>query len=165
VLNGVGQDYLEGITLSDIHVKYEGGGTAEEAAREVPAIAGEYFEIGTPPAYGVYARNVKGLTMRSVRLEVASADLRPAMVFDHVENASVVGLSAQGNPQSPLLRFRDSRDALLSASQVTTPSRAFLEASGAATKGIVVDGGMIGKAARAVELANGAAADSVTVRK
>ncbi len=40
---------------------YGGGGTAEEAARrDVPKMAGEYFELGTLPAYGMYARNVAG---------------------------------------------------------------------------------------------------------
>src|SRR5207248_4153597 len=59
---------LENISFTNVHVTYEGGGTAEESARrDVPQIAGEYFEIGTPPAYGVYARGVRGLTLDNVR--------------------------------------------------------------------------------------------------
>ena len=80
---------------------YGGGGTAEEAARrEVPKMAGEYFELGTLPAYGLYARNVRGLTLTDMRFEVAAPDLRPAMVFDHVEDATVNGFAAQGNPHA-----------------------------------------------------------------
>ncbi len=54
---------LSSVSFQDVHVTYEGGGTVEEAAREVPKMAGEYFEIGTPPAYGIYARNVRGLSL------------------------------------------------------------------------------------------------------
>src|SRR5688500_15103541 len=51
VLNGVGEDNIENVSFTDVHVTFEGGGTVEEAQREVPKMAGEYFEIGTPPAY------------------------------------------------------------------------------------------------------------------
>jgi hypothetical protein len=61
VLNALGDRVIENISFSDVHLTYGGGGTAEEAAREIPQVAGEYFEMGTPPAHGLYARNVRGL--------------------------------------------------------------------------------------------------------
>src|SRR5262252_4189631 len=92
VLNGVGAEFLEKISFQDVHVNYEGGGTAAEAVRDVPKLAGEYFEIGTAPAYGIYVRNVRGLTLQNVRFEVTAPDLRPAIVFDNVSDASLNGL-------------------------------------------------------------------------
>jgi hypothetical protein len=165
VLNGVGEDYLEGITLSDIHVKYDGGGTSEEARRDIPKIAGEYFEIGTPPAYGLYARNVRGLNLRNVRFELGAPDLRPAVVFDHVEDAAVNGLSAQGNPSAEsLLRFTDTRDTLLTGSRTLTNCAAFLEVEGAESQGITIDGGDISKAATPVKFSGSASKQSVRIR-
>jgi hypothetical protein len=41
VLNGVGEDFLENISFQNVHVTFEGGGTAAEATREVPKLAGE----------------------------------------------------------------------------------------------------------------------------
>src|SRR5205814_200742 len=41
VLNGVGSEYLEEIALEDVHVTFGGGGTAEDARRVVPRLAGE----------------------------------------------------------------------------------------------------------------------------
>jgi hypothetical protein len=164
-LNGVGDEYLEGITMNDVHVTYAGGGTAEEAARrEIPKMAGEYFELGTLPAYGLYARNVRGLTLSDVRFEVAAPDLRPAMVFDHVQDATVNGFAAQGNAQAELLRFIDSRDVLVSAARVLTPAAAFLQLEGEGNGGITVDGGDLSKAAEAVVLKAGAKKDAVKVR-
>jgi hypothetical protein len=162
-LNGVGDEFLEGITFHDIHVTYGGGGTAEEAARrDVPKMAGEYFELGTLPAYGMYARNVRGLSLNNVRFEVAAPDLRPAMVFDHVQDATVNGFSAQGNASAEsLLRFSDSRDVLLTGCRVLTPAAVFLQVEGAASQGITVDGGDLSKAAKALSFVNGAESKSV----
>jgi hypothetical protein len=164
-LNGVGEEFLENISFTDVHVTYEGGGTLEEARAEVPKMAGEYFETGTPPAYGLYARNVRGLSLHNVRFEVKTPDQRPAVVFDHVTDAAINGLSAQGDPRAvALLRLVETRDATFSASRVLTPAAVFLRVEGKATSGIVVDGGDISKAVAPADFAEGAAASVVKLR-
>ena len=161
-LNGVGSEFLENISFNDVHVMYEGGGTVLEAAAEVPRMAGEYFEIGTPPAYGIYARNVRGLTLNNIRIEVKMPDLRPAVIFDHVADAAVNGLSAQGNPKAEsLLRFIETQDVLLAATRVLTPAAALLKLEGAASAGITIDGGDISKSARPLAFSGGATAKAV----
>src|SRR5262249_28377514 len=161
-LNGVGDEYLQGIVMNDIHVSYGGGGTAAEAARhDVPKLAGEYFELGTLPAYGLYARNVRGLTLSDVRFEVGTPDLRPAMVFDHVEDAAVNGFAAQGNTDAELLRFIDSHDILVSAARVLTPAAAFLQLEGEANRSITLDGGDLSKAREVFVVKAGAKKDAV----
>jgi len=166
VLNGAGEDFLEGISLSDIQITFEGGGTADDAARrDVPKMAGEYFELGVLPSYGLYARNVRGLTLHNIRLEVTNPDLRPAVVFENVEDAGVNGLSANGNPKADaLLRLTDSRDIYLSACRVLTPAAAFVHTEGAASRGITIDGGDVAKAANVVSFGSGASNDAVKVR-
>jgi polygalacturonase len=162
VLNGVGEDYLEDISFQDVQVTYEGGGTAEEANREVPKLAGEYFEIGTPPAYGMYARNVRGLSLNNVRFEVNTPDLRPAMVFENVSDAGVHAMSAEANPKADsLLRFRNVREVLLSACRVLTAGAAFLHLVGPDNANIRIDGGDISKAAKPLVLSRGATAKAV----
>src|SRR4051812_35069532 len=86
-----------------------------------------------PPGAG----NVRGLTLNNVRFDVAGAELRPAIVFDHVEDAAVNGLSVQADPKAEsVARFIDSRDVMLSASRVTKASSTFLRVEGAASHGI-----------------------------
>jgi len=165
-LNGVGGRYLEDVSFNDVHVTYGGGGTAEEAARrDIAPYAGEYFELGTLPAYGLYARNVRGLTLRDVRFEVIDADLRPAIVFDHVEDAAINGLSVQGNPNSEsALRFIDSKDTLLTAARLLTPAPVFLRVEGAESNSIIVDGGDFSKAATSLAFAAGTDEKAVKMR-
>ena len=165
-VNGAGEAFIENIVFDNVQVTFPGGGTAEEAAhRDVPHVAGEYFELGTLPSYALYARRVRGLTMSNVRFDVTSPELRPAVVFDHVEDAAVIGLSAQGNPQSEsLLRFIDSRDILLTAARVLTPSAVFLRVEGAKSDRIRIDGGDLSKAADPVSFHAGADEQSVSLR-
>ncbi|PYS74790.1 MAG: glycoside hydrolase [Acidobacteria bacterium] len=165
VVNGVGDEIIENVTFQDIHVMYEGGGTVSEAAAEVPQIAGEYFEIGTPPAYGLYARNVRGITLNNVRFEVAKPDLRPALVFDNVSDATVSGLSACGTATAKsLLRFKNTHDVLMTATRVMTPAASLLDLVGPINSGITIDGGDISKAAKPLTLSDGGLAKAVRIR-
>lgn len=147
-LNAVG-GLIENISFSDVQITFPGGGTTEEAAvRDVPKTIGEYYAAGVFPAYALYVRNVRGLTLSNVRFEVAGPEARPAVVFDHVEDVAVNGLNAQGTKEAEsLLRFIDSRDVLLSASRLLAPTPVFLQVEGSDSSGITVDGGDLSKAA------------------
>jgi len=165
VLNAIGETVLEDISLQDVRITYGGGGTREEAAREVPQVAGEYFEIGTPPAYGLYARNVRGLALNHVRFEVEKPDLRPAVVLDRVTDAALSGLSVQGNREAKsALRFVQTRDVLVTAPRLLTPAAVMLSVEGDKSGGIQVDGGDISKAATPVAFADGAGKNAAKVR-
>jgi polygalacturonase len=165
-LNCVGDAILENISFDDVHLTFGGGGTAEEAARrDLPRIAGEYFMLGPMPAYGFYARNARGLTLQNVRFQVSSPDLRPALIFDHVEDAAINGLSVQGNQQAEsVVRFIDSKQTLLTAARLLTPAAVFLQLEGAASEGIAIDGGDLSKAATSLAYKNGATEKAVKLR-
>lgn len=166
VLNAIDDAVLEKISFSNVHLTFGGGGTAEDAAqRDVPKVFGEYFELGRIPAFGLYARNARGLTLHNVRLEVSQPDLRPAVILDHVDDAAFYGLSVQGNPQAEsVLRFIDSTQVLLTASRVLTPAGPFLQIEGAANDGIIIEGGDLSKSSAAIAFRNGAKEKSVKLR-
>jgi hypothetical protein len=132
VVNAVGDSIVENITFDNVHLTFEGGGTAEEAARrDLPQVAGEYFMLGSLPAYGLYARNARAISLRNVRFQVSKPDLRPAVIFDHVEDAAINGLSVQGNAEAEsLLRFIDSKQTLMTATRLLTPAAVFLQLEG-----------------------------------
>jgi Glycosyl hydrolases family 28 len=166
VLNSVNESILENISFDNIHLTFGGGGTAEEAARrDLPEIFGEYFRLGPMPAYGLYARNARGITLQNVRFQVSTPDLRPAIIFDHVEDVAINGLSVQGNTGAEsVLRFIDSGQALLTATRVLTPSSTFLQLEGAGNSGIIVEGGDLSRAAAPVAFKDGASENAVTLR-
>ena len=165
-LNAYDEGFLENITFDNVHVTFPGGGTAEQAAvRDVPKVAGEYYTMGVPPSYALFARNVRGLTLQNVRFEIAASDLRPAVVFDHLSDAAVNGLSVQGDPGAEsALRFIGTQDVLLSAARLLKPSPVFLQVEGAGNAGITLDGGDVSKAGTPVAFKGGALEGAVKVR-
>jgi polygalacturonase len=170
-LNGTGDAMIENVSFDNVHVTYAGGGGAELAAkRRIPQTTREYFGVWGdepvgPPAYGLFARNVKGLTLHNVRFEVAKPDLRPALVFDNVHDAAINGLSVQGNPAGEsVLRFTGVQDTLVTAPRVLTPAATFLQLEGDKNTGITIDGGDISKAKVPLAFKDGAAAEAVKLR-
>lgn len=163
VLNAINGCIIENIAFSDVHITFGGGGTAEEGAQhEVPQRFGEYFELGPIPAYGLYARNARGITLSNVRFQTATPDLRPAVVLDHAEDVAFNGFSVQGNLQAEsVIRLTDCKQVMLSATRVLTPSPAFLSVEGAQNENIIVDGGDLSKASSPAIFKSGASANAV----
>lgn len=86
-LAGLPDHPIEDVRLSDIHLTYGGGGTAEDAGRTVPELPHAYPEpsmFGISPAHGLYARHVRGLTLERVTLATETPDARPDIVLDDV---------------------------------------------------------------------------------
>jgi len=166
VLTASSGGVIENVSFNDVHFTFEGGGTAEEAAvRDLPQVVGEYFSIGKHPAYALYARGVRGLSMSNVRFEFVNPDARPAVIFDHVQDASVNALSAQiAKDAESTLRFIESKDVLLSATRLLAPTAVFLQVEGAGSENITVDGGDVSKAAKTVTFQNGGVEKAVRLR-
>ncbi len=166
ILNGMDDGFLENVSFTDVHICFPGGGTAEQGAvRDVPKIAGEYFAIGIPPAYGLYARNVKKLVLNNVQFRIASPDLRPAMVWDQVTDATVDGLSVDGNKGAEsVLRLTNTQDIWMTAVRLRNEASVFLRAEGASCNNIVLEGTSITQAKSPFALFNGAPPAAIAIR-
>ena len=105
------------------------------------------------------------MTLASVRFDVATPDLRPAVVLDRATDVAVNGLSAQGNPQArSVLRFVETEDALVSAPRLLTPAAVFLQVEGAQSRNITLDAGDLSKVATPVVFEAGARKKAVKLR-
>jgi len=75
----------------------DGKGSWKDDPYNVPEMAREYPEpsmLGILPAYGIYARHVKGLKLTGVTLKYKVGDGRPAVVLDDVTDSRFSGLAA-----------------------------------------------------------------------
>lgn len=84
------------VALRDIHLVYDGGGTAADAARQPAELADAYPEpsmFGTLPSWALWARHVERLTIDRFTAETSIPDQRPPF---HMEDAA--GLSVQNTP-------------------------------------------------------------------
>jgi hypothetical protein len=159
---------VEGITLRGIHITFPGGGTPEDAARrELPELEDqypEYFMWGVLPAYGLYARHVKGLALEGVRFDVASPDVRPAVVCDDAEDVELAGLRLYANPQAEsLVRLRATRNAFLHGCWPLGETATMLRVEGRSCRDIALTGNDLHRVRQTTQTADGADASSVIV--
>jgi hypothetical protein len=138
---GIPDHPVEGVTLSNIHVTYPGGGTQEEAARrdlpELEDLYPEYFMFGVLPAYGLYARHVRGLTLHNVQFELTSPDARPAVTCDDAANVEICGLKADGaRDAESLIRLRATRGAFIHESWPLGELNTFVRVEGETSRDI-----------------------------
>ena len=110
-ISGLPEAAIENLTLSNIRLSFEGGGTKADAAREIPEKTADYPEysmFGKLPAYGLYCRHVKGLKILNIQLQLDKPDQRHAVVFEDVENALVDCLDAPLSPGTgEMIRLTD----------------------------------------------------------
>lgn len=98
------------VRLSNIRIYYKGGGTAEEAAREVPGFEKSYpepYQFGTLPAYGFFIRHVDGIHLNNIEVSFMKNDLRPAFFLDDVKNVEFNFVKAQKAEGIPSLSLRN----------------------------------------------------------
>lgn len=72
---------IDQVVLRRVRIEYAGGGSTIQAGRNIPP---PKIDPRSLPVWGLYARNVRKLTLNDVHLTVASADSRPVTNFDRV---------------------------------------------------------------------------------
>jgi polygalacturonase len=89
---------LEGIRLDNIRLVSNGGGAATNAMHMPVELAYAYPDPGregTMPAYGVFARHVKGLELANMNFSFKTNDFRPAIICEDVNGLEVDNFKAQ----------------------------------------------------------------------
>ncbi len=88
-ITGIPGFEVQNITLRDIFISFEGegAGAVRNVIDEVPENESEYPEykmFGKLPAYGIYTRHVRDISLDNVRLDYDKEEHRPALLFDDV---------------------------------------------------------------------------------
>ena len=96
---------IEDVQLNNIRVLYTGKGTHDQSLVNPPEDEAQNYpepgRLGTMPAYGLFARHVKGMTLTNVDVSYAAADLRPAVILDDVASVTFDHFKAQLEPGVP----------------------------------------------------------------
>jgi polygalacturonase len=133
---------VENVTLDNIRIESSGGGTVEDAQREIPEKIDAYPSgkmFGTLPAYGFFCRHAKNLRLHNIDLTFDEDDQRPAVVCDDVEELDIFGLRAEISPAAEsTLRLRGVQGALIHGCRPGTESERFLKLDGDACRDIEV---------------------------
>ncbi len=98
IIAGLSGNLIEDVTLSNIRIFYQGGGTKEPAALEPPEKDANYPEpsmFGVLPAYGFFIRHANNVTLNDIQLGYLREDLRPPFFLDDVNGVRLSQVKAQ----------------------------------------------------------------------
>jgi len=92
LISGITNHPVENLTLENIQIELPGGGKLADAQIQLPEREKAYPEYSmfgkVMPAYGIYARHVRGIIFKNVRTTVKNPDERPANIFLDVEGVT-----------------------------------------------------------------------------
>ncbi len=91
------------VALRDVSIGFAGGGTAADAARDIPELPAAYPEFWmfkTLPAYGLFCRHAEDLSISGLTTSFSKEDLRPALRFDHVARLRLRDIDAQAHARA-----------------------------------------------------------------
>ena len=95
---GMPDAIISNITLKNIEIKHPGGGNVMFAevsldnldkVPENPATYPEFSKFKELPAWGLYVRHAKGITISNFKLTAQKKDYRPAIVLDDVRDSQL----------------------------------------------------------------------------
>jgi len=104
IITGIPGHYIEDLSLDNILVLHQGGGTKDDAAIPPPEIETSYPDpnrFGPMPVHGFFIRHVKNLSVRDVEVRYAKEDFRAAVLLDDVAGADFIHVKLQHDAVSP----------------------------------------------------------------
>lgn len=107
---GMKDQPIEEIQLKNIRIVSKGGGTEKDASIVPKELGTGYPDPngkGNMPAYGIFARHVKGLKLTGIDFSFQEKDLRPAAHFVNIAGLEIDGFKAQSADGVKAAKFAD----------------------------------------------------------
>jgi polygalacturonase len=135
LITGVPGHYITGLTLENIEIDLSGTGTIENSRQVVPEAIDQYPEVKTfgpiIPAYGVWARHVKGLKLKNITFRIKNNDLRPVFICEDGKDIEVTGWNIPATSGAPsLIRLENVEGATISNNNVKGKAAVFVKVEG-----------------------------------
>ena len=128
---------VQNITLDNIRLRFNGGGSAASIKRNVPEQSAQYPEygmFGQLPAYGFYVRHGENVRFQHLDLTFERDDPRPAIVCDDVQDLDLQDVKAKITPVAPAyFQLKDVVDSLIHDCRPTANDVPFVQLDGPRT--------------------------------
>ncbi len=143
-LFGLPEMAIEDVSFTDIDISM-----ALEAEAGRPAMAPE---IASMRRAGVYARNVRGLRLRDVRI---GEQLGPALTLVDAEDVEIDALTTPTpDPAAPVVLLRNVGEAVVRGCRARPGTERFLQLDGPVTTGVRLVGNVLDAAERPIDVTN-----------
>lgn len=166
-LTGIPGSYIENVILKDLVFNCKGTATLAEADAVVPEKINAYPQTNlifgySVPAFGMYARHVRGLVLENLIFRLRNPDARPAVVLDDCHNVQLRNFDAAPptNDQA-LIRVKQSTNVTIAGYHAAEKPAAFVQVEGAATQGVKLTANDLAQIRDVVKTRDGAQAAAV----
>ena len=164
-ITGLPDCLIENVSLSNIRIAFTGGGTKEDAGKEIQENAKEYPRapmFGKLPAYGLYIRHAKGISLNNIDFSFEGTDFRPALICDDVKGLDITGFRAKGTMESEsLIKLKNTDDVFIHSCRPLNDIGLFLSVQGTNSKNINLSGNFLSSAQKIYRTDYEAGADAV----
>jgi polygalacturonase len=110
--NGQNTGYIKNIEFNDVHILVKGGNPASDTAAAPPELGvGQYnvANLKIQPSYGLWARHVKGLTIKDCSFNYEKRDSRYALFLNDVVGAKISSVKmVRANDNSSVIKLKNS---------------------------------------------------------
>jgi polygalacturonase len=109
MITGIPGHRVQDVTLEDIAVRFPGGGTRDDATRQVPEDIARYPEqyfFGVLPAWGLFVRHAEGISLNNVTFDCETDDARKPFYIEDVKNLEAKGIVINGLAVDPAKEMR-----------------------------------------------------------
>ncbi len=131
---------VENISLSNISISFDGGGTKDLVHREIPEKEKDYPEaemFGQLPSYGFYLRHARNIHFTNVQVSTESKDPRPALCLSDVTDGSFNNLQLGSTPENECsILMEKSNNLSFSGNCISGQTNCFLQLLGKENKQI-----------------------------
>jgi polygalacturonase len=112
IVAGLPEAPVEDVRISNLTVVHGGGGRAADLQRQVPEHPDHYPEpsmFGVTPAYGLYVRHARNLSVHHADLRTAAREGRPPVVLHDVDGAGFEHVRFAHDAAAPTFVLQDVR--------------------------------------------------------
>jgi polygalacturonase len=112
IVAGLPEAPVEDVRISNLTVVHGGGGRAADLQRQIPEHPDHYPEpsmFGVTPAYGLYVRHARNLSVHHADLRAAAREGRPPVVLHDVDGAGFEHVRFAHDAAAPTFALQDVR--------------------------------------------------------
>ena len=169
LITGVPGHYITNLTLENIEIELLGTGTVENSRQIVPEAIDQYPEVKTfgptIPAYGVWARHVKGLKLKNIRFRLKNNDLRPVFICEDGKDILATGWSIpETSGAESIMRLENVDGAIIENNFINGQVEALVKVEGANSRSIRIKNNKAKAIKKTIVLSEDVSPESAVIR-
>lgn len=168
-MSGIPSHLIQGVTLENIHINLEGGGTQDDAGIKFEEAIATYPEVrmfgNVFPSYGMYIRHAAGVNLKNIVLKTKKPDARPAVIAQDVDNLSLTKWNLPASvSKEPVIRLASVSNSRFKKLTIPAKPELFFAIEDVESRNIVIYKNVIFDDRNAIAISNGAPLSGIAIK-